>query len=93
MEVTTEVEVECEECRQTLNAKFVCGTGIRASNTARVEPCTKCLLAKYDEGLEEQREGRDKEVTELRGEIETLESKVAELEEQLERIHEERGGE
>ena len=55
-DVTTAVsfEVRCHECGQDLDASTT--TDYRGDRIVEVEPCPKCLEAKYDEGLEEGQE-------------------------------------
>lgn len=80
MKAEVNFDVECTTCRHTLEATFVAPARFGQAGTVRVEPCAECLRSAYREGLEEQREGRDAKVMELKEEIEDLEVENARLE-------------
>ena len=57
VEISFDVEVECAECGDRLEAEFEERTrDYRVIRTLRVTPCPKCLDGKYGKGMEDGKE-------------------------------------
>lgn len=72
MEVSFDVDVKCDNCGESLEARF-------REVTMTVYPCERCLRDKCEEWLNEKREGRAAEVAELNAEIAKLEEEIEDL--------------